>query len=75
MRLFNGFKNILGTVGYQDPNWKPSIRIVPWGFRKLINWVKNQYNNPLVYITENGIGDESGTLDDDERVLFLKVIF
>lgn len=60
-------------MGYQDPNWKPSVRIVPWGFRKLINWVKNQYNNPLVYITENGIGDDSGTLQDDERVLFLKV--
>lgn len=64
---------ISGTMSSLDPNWKPSVHIVPWGFRKLLNWVKTQYNNPLVYVTENGIGDETGTLQDDERVLYLKV--
>lgn len=66
-------KQILGTTAYKDPNWKPSVKIVPWGFRKLLNWVKNRYNNPLVYVTENGVWDKTGTLQDDERVLFLKV--
>ncbi|XP_018571866.1 myrosinase 1-like isoform X2 [Anoplophora glabripennis] len=62
-----------GTKGVQNPNWKPSPLIVPWGFRKLLNWIKKKYNNPLVYITENGIGDNTGILQDKERILFLKV--
>ncbi|KAJ8958261.1 hypothetical protein NQ318_017405 [Aromia moschata] len=62
-----------GTKGYQDPNWKPSPAIVPWGFRKLLNWVRKRYNNPLIYITENGVEDNTGTLQDDERILFRKL--
>lgn len=72
-KLWRFFNIFLGTVSSVDPNWKPSVRIVPWGFRKLINWVKNKYDNPLIYITENGLGDETGTLQDDERILYLKV--
>jgi beta-glucosidase/6-phospho-beta-glucosidase/beta-galactosidase len=30
---------------------------VPWGFRKLLKWIKNEYNNPPVFITENGVSD------------------
>ncbi|KAL6867357.1 hypothetical protein ACP4OV_015381 [Aristida adscensionis] len=30
------------------------LYIVPWGMRSLMNYVKQRYNNPLVYITENG---------------------
>jgi hypothetical protein len=59
-----------GTKGTQDPDWEPGI--VPWGFRKLLNWIKNEYNNPLVIVTENGYGD-GGAVDDVNRVDFLKV--
>lgn len=59
-----------GTKGTQDPDWEPGI--VPWGFRKLLNWIKNEYNNPLVIVTENGYGD-GGAVDDVNRVVFLKV--
>jgi beta-glucosidase/6-phospho-beta-glucosidase/beta-galactosidase len=58
-----------GTKGTQDPDWEPGI--VPWGFRKLLNWIKNEYNNPLVIVTENGYGD-GGAVDDVNRVVFLK---
>ncbi|RZC33447.1 myrosinase 1-like [Asbolus verrucosus] len=61
----------LGVVGSIDPNWKPSPKIVPWGFRKVFNWIKNAYNNPLVIVTENGYGDGGG-IQDNARVLFLK---
>lgn len=32
--------------------------IVPWGFRKLVNWVTERYDRPPIYITENGMDDE-----------------
>merc|ERR1712113_900642 len=25
-----------------------------WGFRKILNWVKRRYNNPVLYVTEGG---------------------
>lgn len=33
--------------------------IVPWGFRKLVNWVTKRYNRPPIYVTENGMDDEN----------------
>ena len=40
---------------------------MPWGFRKLLNWIAKEYNNPRVLITENGFSD-SGELNDTGRV-------
>lgn len=40
-----------------DPNWKTTDfqwNIVPWGFRKLLIWIKERYNDPEVFVTENG---------------------
>nr|CAI5851418.1 unnamed protein product [Callosobruchus analis] len=67
------FQKDKGTKMRQDPNWKPSPDIVPWGLRKLLNWIKKKYNNPLIYITENGYKDMTGTLEDNDRVTFLKL--
>ncbi|CAG7819469.1 unnamed protein product, partial [Allacma fusca] len=39
-------------VTYQDPDWPSSgtswLKVVPWGFRKLLNWIKDTYDNPEV---------------------------
>jgi beta-glucosidase/6-phospho-beta-glucosidase/beta-galactosidase len=43
------------------------LQVVPWGLRKLLNWIANEYNNPPVLITENGFSDQ-GELDDIDRV-------
>lgn len=66
------FKKDKGTSFYRDPNWKPNTNTVPWGFRKLLNWIKREYDNPLVFITENGYPDE-GQLQDVGRIVFHKV--
>lgn len=60
----------------QDPNWPssaaPWLKDVPWGMRKLLAWIKKEYDNPIVYITESGFADEGG-LDDSARIHYLKV--
>jgi len=43
------------------------LQDVPWGFRKLLNWIANEYNNPLVLIKENGCPDP-GDIHDKDRV-------
>ncbi|XP_050216002.1 putative beta-glucosidase 41 isoform X2 [Mercurialis annua] len=51
------------------------LRIVPWGIRKLVNYVKDKYDNPPVMITENGMDDKNKpfttlnkALQDDKRI-------
>lgn len=47
------------------------LYVVPWGLRKLLNWIRTTYNNPVVYITENGFSDH-GQLDDSDRIDYYK---
>eukprot|EP01089_Gocevia_fonbrunei_P019324 TRINITY_DN6812_c0_g1_i1.p1 TRINITY_DN6812_c0_g1~~TRINITY_DN6812_c0_g1_i1.p1 ORF type:complete len:498 (+),score=101.60 TRINITY_DN6812_c0_g1_i1:57-1550(+) len=35
-----------------DSSW---LYVVPWGFRKTLNWVDKRYGNPKIYVTENGV--------------------
>jgi len=37
-------------------------------------WIKNEYGNPPMFITENGFGD-NGQLDDLDRISYIKVEF
>jgi len=41
--------------------------VVPWGIRKFLNWVRTEYNNVPVFVTESGYADK-GELQDDGRV-------
>jgi beta-glucosidase/6-phospho-beta-glucosidase/beta-galactosidase len=54
----DGDKN---TGGYADPEWEESaadwLRVVPWGFRKIVNWITKEYDRPPIYVTENGFAD------------------
>lgn len=60
-----------------DESWpKTSMHwaVVPWGCRKLLEWISSRYDNPSIYITENGCAydDEvvEGKVDDQERIDF-----
>ncbi|XP_062389584.1 lactase/phlorizin hydrolase-like [Sardina pilchardus] len=49
-------------------------RAVAWGLRRLLNWIKEEYGDPDIYITENGAPTLPGfTVDDTDRVFFFKL--
>ena len=48
------------------------LYVVPWGLRRLLAWIKKTYNNPPIYITENGISDRRNDVDDKQRVDYLR---
>ncbi|XP_023028515.2 myrosinase 1 [Leptinotarsa decemlineata] len=45
---------------------------VSWGMRKLLVWIKKNYNNPSIFITENGLGTKSATPEDPERIAYIQ---
>lgn len=62
-----------------DPTWKTTSMqwaIVPWGCRKLLEWIAKRYDNPPIYITENGCSyeanDVSSIIEDQERIDFFE---
>ncbi len=62
-----------------DDSWpKTSMdwNIVPWGCRKLLEWIDERYDRPDIFLTENGCSmkDEvvDGVVDDRGRIDFLE---
>ncbi|XP_042351502.1 lactase-like b isoform X1 [Plectropomus leopardus] len=61
-----------------DPRWPDPgsewLYSVPWGFRRLLNFVKTQYGNPMIYVTENGVSEKMlcTELCDDWRIQYYK---
>lgn len=67
-----GVKQPLAT--YSETNWEN----YPQGLTDILNWVKNRYGNPPVYITENGSAfydppvAENGRVDDPLRQSYMR---
>lgn len=45
------------------------FQVVPWGFAKLLTWIKNEYNGPEMIVFENGFSD-TDNINDDDRVSY-----
>lgn len=56
-----------------DPSWPVAtgsswLSVVPWGLRRLLKYIKDTYNHPIIYITENGFSQsDPAPLDDTQR--------
>ncbi|KAJ0736903.1 putative beta-glucosidase [Helianthus annuus] len=66
-----------GAIGEKAAS--PWLYVVPWGLRKVLKYIAQKYNNPPIYITENGMDDEDNDasplhemLDDKLRVNYYK---
>ncbi|WP_066217588.1 GH1 family beta-glucosidase [Formosa haliotis] len=62
-----------------DPSWELTAMkwaVVPWGCRKLLEWISNRYDFPDIIITENGCAYddvlENGEVHDIKRIAFFK---
>eukprot|EP00057_Strongylocentrotus_purpuratus_P013815 XP_011668289.1 PREDICTED: cytosolic beta-glucosidase [Strongylocentrotus purpuratus] len=55
-----------------DPVWPQAasewLKVVPWGFRRLLNWIKNNYGDVPIYVTENGVSEPDGALNLDDEL-------
>ncbi|XP_026283358.1 myrosinase 1-like [Frankliniella occidentalis] len=60
-------------TGSSHPSW-PGFwtKSTPWGFGKLLRWVRDQYGNPPVLITENGYSDPNNNKQDEDRAAYFK---
>ncbi|KAJ2947758.1 hypothetical protein O0L34_g9538 [Tuta absoluta] len=68
-------ENDVGIVRVQDPKWPSKsssdwLKVVPFGFRRLLQWVTKTYaNNTPIIVTENGYADFNG-VEDTPRVSY-----
>jgi beta-galactosidase len=61
-----------------DPAWPQTTMewsVVPWGCRKLLEWIDGRYERPEIIITENGCAAEDrlveGVVEDVTRIEYL----
>lgn len=52
-----------------SPSMLPAV---PWGMRRLLNWIKEEYGDIPIYISENGNGLDDPSLDDTDRIFYHK---
>ncbi len=75
-------RTLMPLPGFQvvDPKNQPLTEmgweIFPQGFYDLLTWVRNEYNNPPIFITENGAAFndvlQNNQVNDTERTEFYK---
>ncbi|XP_049840618.1 myrosinase 1-like isoform X1 [Schistocerca gregaria] len=67
-----------GVIRSYDPKWPSSasswLKVVPWGLRKMLNWIKKEYGNLPLLITENGFSDHGGLHDKDRINYFVSYL-
>ncbi|XP_075685341.1 lactase/phlorizin hydrolase-like [Rhinoderma darwinii] len=66
-----------GVASLTDRSWLGSgsiwLKVTPFGFRRILNWIKEEYNNPPIYVTENGISERGTNLNDKWREHYYKL--
>uniref|UniRef100_A0A3Q2EJL4 Glucosidase, beta, acid 3 (gene/pseudogene) n=2 Tax=Cyprinodon variegatus TaxID=28743 RepID=A0A3Q2EJL4_CYPVA len=70
-------KRDLNVEEVLDPSWPVCgvswLAVVPCGLRKLLKYIKDVFNNPKVYITENGFAQVGpAQIEDVDRCEFYK---
>lgn len=58
----------------EDSSWPQTARdrAAAWGLRRLLNWIREEYGDVPVYITENGVGLANSKVPDTDRMFYHK---
>ncbi|XP_046546593.1 lactase-phlorizin hydrolase-like [Haliotis rubra] len=60
----------------KNPAWLGSgsswLKVTPFAMRKTLNWFRNRYGDVPIYVTENGVSDRNGSLDDTYRISYYR---
>jgi len=48
------------------------LYVTPFAQRGMTNWIRRRYGDVPIYITENGLSDRNGSLEDHHRVNFYR---
>ncbi|XP_075140639.1 lactase/phlorizin hydrolase-like isoform X1 [Leptodactylus fuscus] len=66
-----------GVATITDRSWLGSgsiwLKVTPFGFRRILRWIKEEFNNPPIYVTENGISERGTNLNDKWREHYYKL--
>ncbi|KAL4713888.1 hypothetical protein ACJJTC_015542 [Scirpophaga incertulas] len=58
------------------PEWKNTSSVwfkeFPQGFRRILQWVKRSFGDIKIYVTENGYASDSSSLEDYNRISYLR---
>lgn len=60
------------TYNFEYRSGSGWLKVTPVGIRRMLNWVKYTYGDFPIYITENGISDKNGSLQDEHRIFYYK---
>jgi len=59
-----------------DHDWPSSgsdwLHVVPWGLRRILVWISNEYGDVDIIVAENGMSDRNSSMQDDHRVYYYK---
>ncbi|ELR59814.1 Klotho, partial [Bos mutus] len=69
------YNDYLAVQEMTDITWlnSPSqVAVVPWGLRKVLNWLKAKYGDLPMYIISNGIDDDPHAAQDNLRVYYMQ---
>lgn len=69
------YNDYLEVQEMTDITWlnSPSqVAVVPWGLRKVLNWLRFKYGDLPMYVTANGIDDDPHAEQDSLRIYYIK---
>lgn len=62
--------HVISDIYSSGSSW---LFVTPFGMRRIVNWIKQQYGDVAIYVTENGVSDNTGEIQDHLRVEFYRM--
>jgi hypothetical protein len=63
------YTKVFPNFSAYEESW---VKEFPPGLRRLLGWIKKEYGNPDVFITESGTADPGNVLDDTGRIRYIR---